>query len=150
MNHQLVTTTTQNSSLIAPHQKNNSVINITNKKNKINDVRKMPLSTQTVRVYLRFTLTTEIKTNKKANLISKNVHRVLRSIWRHDSELRNEKLVKNFKLLSKLQKYYPSYPLYLCAMTHQHLSGAGRRLQCLCKHKAQRLCLIPLLPTTLD
>lgn len=66
MNHQLVTTTTQNSSLIAPHQKNDSVINITNKKNKINDVRKMPLSTQTVRVYLRFKLTTEIKTKKKS------------------------------------------------------------------------------------
>lgn len=46
----------------------------------------MSLSTQTVRVYLRFILTTQTK--KKANLIPKNVHRVSKSIWRHDSRVK--------------------------------------------------------------
>lgn len=80
---------------------------------KISSERKMALPTQMVLVYLGVIL--KIKTKKKANLISKNIHRVLRTICRYDSELRNQKLVKNFKLFPKFKKLLPQLPtLLLC------------------------------------
>lgn len=118
MNHQLKLHILTNSS--ATPQKNPkqlSVEQILTRFSKISNKRKMVLSSQMVLVYLRVILKIQIKTKKKkkANLISKNILRVSRTIWRYDSELRNWKLVKNFKLFPKFKKLLPQLStLLLC------------------------------------
>lgn len=113
---------------------------------KISNERKMALPTQMVLVCSGVIL----KIQTKANLISKNIHKVSRTIWRYEeSELRNYKLVKNFKLFAKFKKSLPQLSMCSWTRTHWHLHCVGRRLPQLQKHKAQRLRLNPLLATIL-